>query len=152
MSQADRYNEGKTELSLLLSAPNALKGCTKVLEFGAKKYSRNNWKKGMPYSKIVDSLMRHLVAFMDNENLDPDSKLPHVDHIMCNALFLSEIVKIHANKFDDRKNEDTVKHSKNKLDKENLAKYKRGENFEFDIKYFDPRNTEEPILLVDEER
>jgi hypothetical protein len=31
---------------------------------GAKKYAEHNWAKGIPYSHCMDSLMRHVIAYM----------------------------------------------------------------------------------------
>lgn len=61
----------------------------KVLEFGAIKYLPDNWKKGMPREQILNSAMRHLTAMLDGEEVDSESGLPHVGHLMCNATFLS---------------------------------------------------------------
>ena len=86
-----RYNKDKPELSMVLEARRALEGCANVLAFGKKKYSRKNWLKGLGQVGIVDSLMRHLTAYMDNEDIDKETQLAHVDHILCNALFLSQM-------------------------------------------------------------
>ena len=97
----DRANEGKPKMSLLLEAPEALRGVVRVLEMGMEKYARVNWRKGLSYNELMDSMMRHQVAFMQGEDIDPESNLPHVDHILCNALFLSEMTRIHP-EHDDR--------------------------------------------------
>lgn len=105
-----RYNSGKRKLSLVLEAQHALEGCAEVLEFGMKKYSRGNWRKGFKVTEICDSLTRHLTKYLSGEDRDigPNgeidenySGLPHVDHVMCNALFLAELVRTHP-ELDDR--------------------------------------------------
>lgn len=84
--QALRYNEGKPEYSML--DLKCLEQCVRVLEFGAKKYARNDWKKGMPTSKIIDSMLRHLACLLAGEAVDSESGLTHLGHIQCNAMFL----------------------------------------------------------------
>jgi hypothetical protein len=49
---------------------------------------KDNWKKGMPITQILDSMLRHIAALQSGEWLDPESGLPHIGHIQCNALFL----------------------------------------------------------------
>lgn len=100
-ARGSRHNAGKPKLTLVLDAPNAIAGIAGVLEDGIEEYGRNNWKKGLPYTEILDSLIRHVVAFNDGEDLDPKSGRSHTYHIGCNALFLAEMITIHP-ELDDR--------------------------------------------------
>jgi hypothetical protein len=77
--QALRYNMGKLEWSLVDF--DSLEGLVKVLEYGCHKYARNNWKKGMPVTKVSESLMRHLFAFLRGEDVDPESGCRHISHV-----------------------------------------------------------------------
>lgn len=92
-----RYNEGKPRLSLI--EPDFILGLGEVLTFGATKYKAHNWKKGMYTSFIIDSLMRHLMKFINKEDIDSESKLKHLDHIACNLMFLRHYA---GTEFDDR--------------------------------------------------
>lgn len=94
-----RYDDNKPRVDLL--DPIALEGTAAVLAFGAKKYADHNWQKGMKWSKVYGSLLRHIFKFMKGEDLDQESGLPHVDHIMCNAMFLANYYRQHTDK-DDR--------------------------------------------------
>lgn len=86
---ADRFNAGKLQWSMVDF--KSLEDMVRVLEFGAKKYSRNNWKKGLKTTEIVDSMLRHIYAYLDGEDVDPESGINHTGHIMCNAMFLSHM-------------------------------------------------------------
>jgi hypothetical protein len=91
----DRHNSGKPEISMVLEARHAIAGCARVLEFGKEKYNRGNWRKGLPHLEVVDSLTRHLADYLAGIDTDDESELPHVDHILCNALFLAELTRTH---------------------------------------------------------
>jgi len=92
-SRATRHNAGKPRLSLVLEFRRALEEATKGLEEGAGKYGRGNWRKGMPYDEIVDSLLRHLTKMVAGEVIDPDSpnQATHAGKVLCNALMLVEL-------------------------------------------------------------
>jgi hypothetical protein len=86
-SKAMRFNSDKPKLSLI--SMKELEPMARVLQFGADKYARDNWKKGLVMSEILDSMMRHIAAIQSGELIDPESKLSHIGHIQCNALFLA---------------------------------------------------------------
>lgn len=104
--QALRYNKGKTKWSLVDF--KSLESMVDVLDYGCTKYSRNNWKKGMPITEVSESLLRHMFAFLSGEDKDPESGIDHLGHVMCNAMFLSYIMREEKH-FDDRNYEDTNK-------------------------------------------
>jgi hypothetical protein len=85
--KALRYNTGKPQLSLALSARYALEGVSGVMEYGCRKYERDNWKLGLSLESTLDSMLRHITKLLDGEFVDEESGLPHIDHIACNALF-----------------------------------------------------------------
>jgi len=81
-------NASKPRMDLIPAKP--LFGVGRVLAFGARKYKPNNWRLGLRYSDTFASAQRHLLAFMDGEDLDPETGLPHVDQALCQIMFLSE--------------------------------------------------------------
>jgi len=95
-----RYNEGKLRFDLL--HPTAQEGIVRVLTRGAIKYEPRNWEKGMSWTSVIASLKRHLNAFERGEDYDSETGLLHIDHLQCNAHFLSAYYKI-APQFDDRR-------------------------------------------------
>jgi len=109
MERADRFNTGKRQWSLVDF--KSLEPLVKVLEYGAVKYSPHNYKKGLPITETCESLLRHTMAFLEGEDIDPESGLEHVGHIMANAMFLAynmrEKKEIYDNRFKNGKTEET---------------------------------------------
>lgn len=68
--------------------PLALIEVGKIAGFGGEKYERYNFAKGYKWSLSYDALQRHLMAFWAGENIDPESKLPHVAHAAWHCLAL----------------------------------------------------------------
>jgi hypothetical protein len=87
-----RYNDGKLQWSM--AEMKALEPMIRVLMFGAMKYERNNWKKGLKLDEILDSLQRHYVAILSGEANDTESGLPHIGHLLCNAMFYSYFTEV----------------------------------------------------------
>jgi hypothetical protein len=95
-----KFDAGKTRLELLPWV--ALEEVGKVVTFGAKKYGDANWKKGMEWSRLMGSSLRHFSLFAQGKDIDDESGLPHLAHLACNALFLLYYWKERRGK-DDRK-------------------------------------------------
>lgn len=85
--KALRFNEGKPRWTLVHFM--SMTPLVSVLEYGAKKYAPYNWKKPMSRSDILDSLQRHMAKLIDGEENDEESGLPHIGHVMANAMFYS---------------------------------------------------------------
>jgi hypothetical protein len=89
--QALRYNQGKVQWSLV--DYKSIEPMVRVLEYGCFKYSKDNWKKGMPASQIIESMLRHTFKLLEGELVDPESGIEHVGHIQCNAMFLAYVLR-----------------------------------------------------------
>lgn len=94
-----KQDKGKAPFHLL--DPYALEQLTRVLEFGAKKYSPNGWREGVDWNRTISAIYRHLTAFQSGQTHDPETGLNHMAHVMCNAMFLVNWEKTHPEK-DDR--------------------------------------------------
>ncbi len=95
-----RTNAGKVSLSLIPF--HLLAGAAKVMMKGRKKYAPWNWAKGGKWSTPMDCLLRHLFKWwFCGEELDKESGEHHLDHVMCNLLFLIHYVKTYT-EGDDR--------------------------------------------------
>lgn len=95
-----RYNAGKPDWSLVNL--RYLEPMVAALMFGAQKYGRHNWKKGMPISTIYASTQRHLNAFMDDgEDADAESGVHHLGHVASNILLMLWMLQ-NKPEFDDR--------------------------------------------------
>jgi len=90
-TEALKYDGEKPRMDLLPTAP--LVGVAEILTFGANKYAAHNWRAGFDYSRLIGAAYRHISAFNDGEDLDPESQKSHIDHAICTLMFLSEQLK-----------------------------------------------------------
>jgi len=96
-----KFDEKKPRWELL--PYDAIKGVAEVLTDGARKYDARNWELGIAYGRVFGALQRHLSAWWQGENNDPESGRSHLDHALCELMFLSAYDKRGMGKgFDDR--------------------------------------------------
>ena len=81
-----KFDGNKLRMDLL--PPELLLGVADVLTHGANKYGGRNWELGMDWSRVSGALLRHFVAWMGGEDIDPESGKPHLSHVACNIAFL----------------------------------------------------------------
>ena len=99
VGSALKFDQDKLPLHLL--STEALNQTAAVLKFGAQKYAEHNWRKGFTWSRPLSAAMRHITAFNNGEDKDPESGLSHLAHAMCCIMFLLEFEKTHP-ELDDR--------------------------------------------------
>lgn len=87
-----KHDSGKLDYTLV--PWDGLEDVIKVLEFGAQKYSRDNWRKvENAEARYLAAAFRHLVAHNFGEVNDPESGLPHLAHAGCCILFMLATLK-----------------------------------------------------------
>ena len=92
-------DSGKPPMELL--DRYALEQTALVLAFGARKYAPHNWRKGIKHGRLLAAAMRHLLAIIDGEDVDPESGLSHAAHLSCCVMFLQWMQR-HRPDLDDR--------------------------------------------------
>lgn len=93
--QSAKADKGKLELSLV--NPELVKAVAEVRMYGTEKYGDSeNWRKVEP-KRYVDALYRHLLAYIEGNEVDEESGLSHLAHMACNLSFLldKEYLKEH---------------------------------------------------------
>jgi hypothetical protein len=96
---AVKHDQDKLPMHLL--STEALEQIAAVLQFGAQKYESHNWRKGFVWSRPLSAALRHILAFNNGEDRDPESNLSHLAHAACCIMFLLEFEKTRP-ELDDR--------------------------------------------------
>lgn len=84
-----KYDQAKEPIALLSRV--WLLGVAKVMGFGAKKYAAHNWRGGIERSRLISAALRHILAYNEGEDTDPETGLSHLDHASCCLMFAREL-------------------------------------------------------------
>lgn len=90
-----KNDQGKPEFHFVCQCQDALAAVNRVMAFGARKYASRNWeKKGFQLVRYANAAIRHLWAWMNGEDLDPETGESHWAHAACCCLFaLSHVLR-----------------------------------------------------------
>lgn len=92
-AQARKADAGKPNSFRLIPWQSIIE-LASVYEYGAKKYEANSWRQ-VPdgVKRYEDALMRHLIAYLQGEDLDKESNLRHLSHACWNVIALMELTR-----------------------------------------------------------
>ena len=95
-----KHDTGKYDPTML--SIEMIELVSRVRMFGAKKYSRGQWKGGFKTTRSLAAALRHIFAYLGGEDNDPESGLSHLGHAICSLEH--EIYRAkHKPELDDRK-------------------------------------------------
>ena len=81
-----KHDKGKNMLQLI--PDEMIEGIGEILTFGATKYEKHNWRKGLPYDKVYGAMKRHLSKWHKGIVNDEETGKPHLWHAGCCLCFL----------------------------------------------------------------
>lgn len=91
MTDPVKADQGKPDVSLVPAS--LVLGIAEAMTFGATKYGRDNWRGGFVWSRVYSAVQRHLLAWSQGEDNDPESGLPHLFHAGAGIAFLIEYAR-----------------------------------------------------------
>ena len=80
-----------TKPRMQLVPASLAQSCARALTYGAKKYKVGNWRQTPDIECYISALQRHIDAWREGEDNDPESGLCHLDHVAANLAFLIEL-------------------------------------------------------------
>ena len=89
--QGLKYDTGKPALDLI--EPEFELELGAVLTYGAMKYEKDQWKKGMSLGKCLAGVLRHINAIRRGEFVDKESGLKHTAHAVAGLMFVAHYVR-----------------------------------------------------------
>ena len=93
-----KFDGDKNRLDLLIMGmPETLEGISRVLTFGARKYAADSWQHVEDgIRRYEGAAMRHKLARLKGEWLDPESGEPHIYHELCCTMFIAQLHEIQS--------------------------------------------------------
>jgi hypothetical protein len=80
-----KYDEEKADWTLFpFSAGEAI---VRIMMFGCKKYTRDNWKHVQPGQRYLAAAIRHIGRWLDGEAKDSETGCSHLWHAGCCLVF-----------------------------------------------------------------
>lgn len=102
MSDNPKEEAGAKKAPIHLVPPRVTMAISWVLGHGAKKYGPYNFRKaGVRFSTYFASTYRHMTAWFEGEDMDPESTLHHIDHAIAGLYVLRDSM-LEGNAIDDR--------------------------------------------------
>lgn len=78
MTSGVKHDQDKADLSLI--PLSGMEAEARAFMWGEKKYSRGNYKGGLESHRLIAAAMRHLAAWEQGEDADPESGGSHIGH------------------------------------------------------------------------
>jgi hypothetical protein len=91
MSKGTKSDSEKPQINLI--PREALEGMAKAFMYGAGKYGRFNFKNGLEYTRLTDATMRHIIQFLDGEDIDVESGNSHISHALASLAMLAYMIE-----------------------------------------------------------
>jgi hypothetical protein len=86
----------ETERAWHLLSPIALRAVAEVYAYGAGRYGKYNWEKGIPASNLMDHALEHIFAWLAGESSEED----HLAHAAWGLLALLHMREAHPELMD----------------------------------------------------
>lgn len=82
LTENPKESAGRKKCPMHLLSPSAMRETANALGHGATKYKARNYRTaGVNATTYVGAILRHLSAWNDGEDLDPESGLSHIAHV-----------------------------------------------------------------------
>lgn len=92
-NKAIHKDTGKPRLSLIDPLFIRAMGQALTIPVVSGKYPPHNWRDGIEVSRLMDSALRHINAFLDGVDNDEETGESHLAHSACNLMFALRMLK-----------------------------------------------------------